>query len=521
VPPWWGTVWFRLLALVSTLGLAIAAYRLRVRGMHLRSRQLGILVEERTRELRAAKEEAEAASRVKSAFIANVSHELRTPLNSILGFTRLLRRQPAVPASAREDLGTILRSAEHLHTLIDQVLEQSRLEAGSARANPTAFDLVGMLDDLEDMFAPAAEDKGLRLTVVRGEEVPRYLSADGVKLRQVLINLLGNALKFTRRGEVQLRVAGKGDPVSALSMTVSDTGPGIAREELAALFGPFVQARAGRESHEGTGLGLAISRSFVRLMGGDIRIDSELDRGTTVSFEVPVRAVAPVEMAPAPAGATRVVVGLQAGQPPPRVLVVDDRTVSRQLLVRLLKPIGFSLREAANGQEAVELWQAFQPDLVWMDLRMPVMDGIEATRQIRALPGGRETRIVALTASRFEEDRAAVLAAGFDGFLHRPFDEADLFERMRELLGLRFVYADEPDAAPAAEIDAAALGTLPPELRRPLEEALARLDPDEVDRRIADLRAWNAGLAEGLGVLAKSFQYGRILRALERAAPPT
>ena len=281
-PPWWQRSWFQIFGLTTTFALALAAHRLRVRRNDQRSRELTTLVARRTAELQVAKEAAEAASQAKSAFLANVSHELRTPLNSILGFTRLLRRQVDVPPNAREDLGTILRSAEHLHTLINQVLEQARLEAGRETVNATSFDLLQMLDDLADMFAPAAHEGRLRLTVARAEGVPRYVCADGVKLRQVLINLLGNALKFTKEGEVTLRVASTGERHAApcaLAISVCDTGQGIAPDELQTLFGPFVQARAGREAQEGTGLGLAISRTFIRLMGGEIRIDSEVGRG--------------------------------------------------------------------------------------------------------------------------------------------------------------------------------------------------------------------------------------------------
>ena len=469
---------------------------------------------------RAARMSAEAASRAKSVFLANMSHELRSPLNAILGYARLMQHQRALPPETREDLAIILRSGEHLHTLINQVLDLSKIEADRLLLNVVNFDLERLLEELEDMFSFKAASKGLQLSVKRSPEVVQYIRTDHIKLRQVLVNLLDNAVKFTEQGKVTLQVSRLATSGSngRLAFTVRDTGIGIAREELNSLGNAFVQAQAGRQIREGTGLGLAISRGFVRLMGGELHIDSQVGQGTAVSFDLPLQAVDAEAMADANAAARmqRQVVALAPGQPRYRILVADDRREARQLLVRLLTPLGFDVREAVNGQEAVEIWEAWQPHLIWMDMRMPVLDGCAATRHIKARDSKQVTVIIALTASSFEEERAGILAAGCDDFLRKPFDEADLFALMQKHLGVRFV-CQEDLAVSSTPVDAAALAALPAalsaKLRSTLEQALIRLDTVEVTAALAEVQ--DAPLAHALEMLANEFQYGRMLRLIQ------
>jgi len=464
---------------------------------------------------RAARKSAEAANIAKSTFLANMSHELRSPLNTLLGFARLMERQPALPYETKEDLAIILRSGEHLRTLINQVLDLAKIEAGRMVLNETDFDLHAMIDELEDMFAFKAQDQGLTLRFEQ-DNVPHFVRSDPLKLRQVLINLLGNALKFTRQGGVTMCITFLAESAGVrLHFEVIDTGPGIAAEELKDLFNPFMQTSSGRQTQEGTGLGLTISRNFVRLMGGEMRIDSQPGQGTTVSFALPLQVVDAQEVAAPAERAARRVVALGPGQPRYRILVVDDRREARQLLVRLLTPIGFEVREAANGQEAVDSWNAWQPHLIWMDMRMPVMDGRAATRRIKASANGQATTIIALTASSFEEERTDILAAGCDDFLRKPFQEADLFALMQTHLGVHFVYQDDPAAASSSSVsvDIAALAALPAALRNTLEQALVRLDTVAIAHALAELP--DVPLSHALEMLANEFQYNRMLHLIQ------
>ncbi len=492
----------------------------------------------------AAQRFAEAANQAKSIFLANMSHELRTPLNAILGFTQLMTRDPNLTTDQRENLETINHSGTHLLSLINDVLEMSKIEAGRTVVTEQNFDLYHVLDELEVMFSLRANDKGLMMDFICAPDVPRYIRSDEGKLRQILINLLGNAVKFTATGRVQLRVrihyGGAQSPptdgdlvaTSMLHFAVHDTGPGIAAADIEGIFDPFMQSPSSRSFIEGTGLGLPISRQFSRLMGGDLTVESVVGEGSIFQFEVRVGLVDAAAIQAQ--GRAREVLGLLPDQHAPdggpfRLLVVEDREANRRLLVKLLTtfgppPDGFAVREAVHGEQALAIWEEWQPHLIWMDMRMPVMDGYEATRRIKATPQGQKTVIVALTASAFEEDRAEMLAEGCDDFVRKPFRAAEIFDKMAQHLGVQYRYAENADAAGDAFTRAgaqsgltdAALTALPPTLLADLEKATIETDMLRVGDLIESVRDHNAGLAEALTHLANDFEYGKILQALQR-----
>ncbi|MEW5861093.1 MAG: PAS domain-containing protein [Cyanobacteriota bacterium] len=402
-------------------------------------------------ELRRAKVAAEVANHAKSQFLANMSHELRTPLNAILGFTQVMNLDSSLSKEHQEYLGIINRSGEHLLELINDILEMSKIEAGKTTVHENCFDLIRLLDNLEQMFRLKAKSKGLQIILDCDPDIPQYVQTDESKLRQILMNLLGNAIKFTSSGSVTLRVRRKMDnlekspyplsiPNHRLVFEIEDTGPGIAPEEIDKLFEAFFQTETGRQSQQGTGLGLPISRKFVQLLGGEIAVSSQLERGTLFSFDIQIRQAEATEIQTTQPQST--VIGLVPNQPKYRILVVEDASESRILLVKILTDVGFEVREAENGLEAVTLWMTWQPHLIWMDMRMPVMDGYEATRRIKAEVNGQATVIIALTASAFEDQRNLILSTGCDDFIRKPFRNEIIFEKMAQHLGVRYLYEE-------------------------------------------------------------------------------
>ncbi len=480
------------------------------------------LVGQRTAELAQAKDAAEAASRAKSMFLANMSHELRTPLNAILGFAALLRRDAAATDFQQKNLDIINRSGEYLLALINDILDMAKIEAGRVQAEIAPFDLDGLTGDIVELMRVRAVEKGLQLLLERAPEVPRHVRGDEAKLRQVLVNLLGNAVKFTREGGVTLRLGAAPDPSGArLLVEVEDTGPGIAAEDRARIFEPFVQAGQ-PAGQKGTGLGLAITRQFVELLGGRIEVTGQLGRGSCFRVELPVEPVAEAE-APGAEEEHGEVLGLAPGQPDWRILIVEDQPESALLLRCWLEGAGFQTRTAENGVLGVAAFRAWRPHFIWMDRRMPEMDGLEAARRIRALDGGREVKIVALTASVFAEQHREMLEAGMDEVVHKPVRSATIFDCLARQLGVRYTYRERAATSAGTggmAVGRAALAALPEDLRRDLLDALVALDTDRIDALVGRVAERDAALGQFMRQHADNFDYDPIAKMLSPVEEP-
>jgi GAF domain-containing protein/CheY-like chemotaxis protein len=493
--------------------------------------QLGVAVQqaELLVQLKKAKENADTANSAKGDFLAHMSHELRTPLNSILGFTQVLARDPSLNPTQREHLEIIARSGEHLLTLLNDVLEMSKIEAGLIELNTNGFDLYNLLDNLKEMFLLKTKAKNLQLVFDFAADVPRYIQTDESKLRQVLINLIGNAVKFTSQGQVILQVRSSNglaeDDLEGsnifLYFQVFDTGPGIAPQELDNLFEAFVQTETGRKSQEGTGLGMPISKRFVQLMGGDIHVESTLNKGTIVNFQIQIQ-IAQASDVPAPQVKRRAI-ALAPNQPQYRILLADDKWESRHLMKNILLPLGFEIHEAENGLEAVEVWRSWQPDFIWMDMQMPVMDGYEATRTIRAEESPEYIcKIVALTASVFDKQRSVVLELGCDDFVSKPLREEIIFDKIAEHLDVTYIYADRDRPEPVSEQEvgdraliSTELDNLEPEWLLNLNLAVRGADEEAIFRLLTQIQPTHPTIANGIQDLVHNFQLEQILRLIQ------
>jgi signal transduction histidine kinase/DNA-binding NarL/FixJ family response regulator len=407
---------------------------------------------EAQRAAEAAQRASEAANQAKSEFLACMSHELRTPLNAILGYAQILQRSPETPPQVKESVEIIAQSGTHLLTLINDILDLSKIEARKLELEPLPLHLPAFLTEVVEIIRMRADQKDLCLTYVPAPTLPAGILADEKRLRQVLLNLLGNAVKFTERGGVTFRILDLGfeildlekggqSKICTLKFTIEDTGMGIAPEQLGKLFQPFEQIRDRRYRAEGTGLGLAISRRLVQLMGSDIQVSSEPGKGTTFWFEMALPVVDISQITSA--GPARAIIGYKGRRR--TALVVDDNTYNRLVLANMLTPLGFVVAEAASGAAAVSTLQELAPDVILLDLVMPGMPGVEAAQAIRATPAGRTIPIIAVSATLFSELPPGGKPAGWDAFVPKPVNIDDLLAALQSTLNLTWI---EQDAVP-------------------------------------------------------------------------
>ncbi|VXD23003.1 Two-component hybrid sensor and regulator [Planktothrix serta PCC 8927] len=521
-------------------------------GVALQQAELLEKTQKQSIELQKAVSAADAANQAKSEFLANMSHELRTPLNAILGFTQLMNEDPILSPKHHKYIEIINHAGEHLLTLINDILEMSKIEAGRTTLNEHQFDLINLLEGLRKMLQMKAKSKGLELQFQYAPNLPRYLQTDQGKLRQVLLNLLSNAIKFTSQGQVTLRVKreyqifnsessssphSEDENLSNIDLEnlsvnpssetksefilfeVEDTGLGISPEEIQLLFEPFKQTESGRNSNQGTGLGLAISRKYVQLMGGDIHVNSQLGVGSLFMFKIPTPFLDSGELS-FTANKPKVM-ALAPHQPEYRILIVDDNLDSCLLLSELLSEVGFKIQQAGNGQEAINCWEVWQPHLILMDVKMPVMDGLTAAALIKATSLGKQTKIVALTASAFDETRQTILASGCDDFVAKPFKSEKLLEKISQHLGVEYIYQQDvaqpeeslPDPPQSSVEDLSSLAIImSPEWQEQLYYAAAQGSDEQILDLIDKIPPEHQELIAILRDLSLNFQFQTILK---------
>jgi signal transduction histidine kinase/FixJ family two-component response regulator len=472
----------------------------------------------RQRRLIAQLEESRALameySEAKSQFLSKMTHEIRTPLNAILGYSQILLRESDLPTEARREIEIMNSSGEHLLGLINEILETAKIEAGKVEVFEEDCGLRDMLAQIEDMFAPATRKKGIDLALDIASDVPDWIKTDRSKLKQALINLVGNAVKFTDEGRIGVHVALPPVMPGKLAFEVSDTGKGIDAKDSSQIFKAFEQAEEGRD-RGGTGLGLSISQQYARLLGGDLSVDSKVGEGSR--FTLTIRLTPGQERAQALATGAKIL-GIASGRPP-RTLIVDDRETNRDILVRILEPLGFPVAQASDGPKALGLVDSWKPELLLLDLILPGMSGRDIIRALRSDPSKKALRIIVITASALEDERKGVMDLGADAFIRKPFREREVLDDIGRAFSLTYAYDEEKKADESAALLGPPelkrrLAALPAGLRDRLGDALKVGDAGEVRAAADDIAVSDPGLAAHIRYLADDFEFSSLMATL-------
>ncbi len=469
----------------------------RMNGIHVDVDKL----KELQQKLTETKDKAEVANRAKSTFLTNMSHELRTPLNAILGYSQLMKNDVRLFPQYQEYIDIINRSGEHLLSLINDVLDMSKIDAGHNIVERKWFNFKDVVEEVKDLMQMKATQKQLSFQCAMSELTPHYVLGDAVKTRQILINLIGNAIKFTHKGSVNLTIDTHsiGEKSNKFYFIVSDTGEGIDSVDLERIFIPFEQV--GSETiQKGTGLGLSISKQFVELMGGRLEVQSVKGEGSTFTFTLDMDISDSIGDTDKVCTNTPQVIGLKSGSISPKILVAEDQADNQKLIMTVLSDAGFTVKLARDGEEAISLNNSWNPDFIWMDRRMPKIDGLQATQEIRRTSGNGELKIVALTASVFNDEVQEMLQAGMDDFARKPFLTQDLFKIMAKHLDIEYDYqSTQPEDSVNSKM-----------LTLDKEGLIATLSLEQIDKILS---AIEEGYQQELICLFEHFFENRELRA--------